>query len=256
MHMRSQSSRFAPGRRNALSVTVAAAAVVLTAATAALCGTDATTTRAEALFQTANRFWAEELKAGKDYVPAQLVLFDGQIRGACSVSRSLTGPFYCPSDLKVYLDADFLHQLEQHVSGTVEDFALGYVVGHELGQHIQNLVGTTSLVEQARADSVAALSARTWMTQELQADCFAGLWLRSALMHGQIKSVADPAAALDAISSISRARQAHLALGETMVDPLLTYGTSALRLKWFQRGLDSGRFNDCDTFRAEAAGKL
>lgn len=237
-------------------VVTLAAMVALTAVAAAPGATDTTSARAGALFQKANQFWAGELREGKAYIPAQLVLFHGQIRAVCGAAGSLTGPFYCPSDLKVYLDSQFLHQVARRTSGPLEDYALGYVIGHELGQHIQNLVGTTSLVEQARADSVASLSARTWMTQELQADCFAGLWMRSALMRQQIRPAADPSAALEAVSSVSQARLARPASGETMVDPLLTYATPALRLKWFQRGLDSGHFNDCNTFGAEAAGRL
>jgi uncharacterized protein len=214
------------------------------------------TTQAETLFRDANQFWSHEFTSGGSYRAAQLQLFDGHIRGVCGAAGTLTGPFYCPAEMKVYLDQNFLQQVTQRTPGPADDFALGYVIGHEMGLHIQNLVGTLDLVEQARENSAPALSARTWMTQELQADCFAGLWVRSAVMHGKLKPIADPAAVLSAVSSVTQQHEAHLAQGETMVDPLLTYGTVAQRLKWFQRGMDGGRFNDCDTFSAEAAGKL
>jgi predicted metalloprotease len=215
----------------------------------------ALTARAQALFAQGNQFWTQTFNAGGSYSPAELAFFNSQIKNACNDPGPLTGSFYCPDDLKVYLDQSFLEQVEQH-SPAVSDFALGYLVGHELGLHIQNLVGTTDLVEQARSNSAPAVSQRTWMTQELQADCYAGLWMRWALIHAGIKPISDSGAALEAVREVSAERYAHLAPGETMVDPVQTYGTSALRAKWFQRGLDDGTFNDCDTFSAAAAGKL
>ncbi len=194
--------------------------------------------------------------AGGSYKAASLALFDRQIRKVCGEPGPLTGPFYCPDEMKVYLDQSFLQQVAARNSGSVGEFALGYVIGHEMGLHIQGLVGTIDLVEQARENSSPTLSARIWMTQELQADCFAGMWLRWAVLHADLQPVADAAAALEAVSAVAQERAAHLSAGETMVDPLLTYATPAQRLKWFERGMDTGRFNACDTFSAEAAGKL
>jgi predicted metalloprotease len=224
-------------------------------ATAAPGAAPALTARAQALFAQGNQFWTQSFNVGGSYSPADLAFFSGQIKNVCNDAEPLTGSFYCPDDLKVYLDQNFLQQVEQR-SPAVSDFALAYMVGHELGLHIQNLVGTTDLVEQARSNSAPAVSERTWMTQELQADCYAGLWMRWALIHAGVKPIADSGAALEAVHDVSAERYAHLAPGESMVDPLQTYGTSALRAKWFQRGLDDGSFNDCDTFSAEAAGKL
>jgi uncharacterized protein len=226
-------------------------------AASAPAGDAAATARVQALFRDANQFWTHELDAaGGSYKPADLALFDRQIRKVCGQPGPLTGPFYCPDEMKVYLDQSFLQQVGARSSGSLGDFALGYVIGHEMGLHVQDLVGTIDLVEQARENSSPALSARIWKTQELQADCFAGMWLRWAIQHADLQPVADAAAALDAVSAVAQERQAHLAPGETMVDPLLTYGTPAQRLEWFQRGMNTGRFNDCDTFSAEASGKI
>jgi uncharacterized protein len=188
------------------------------------------------------------------YDSPDLTLFHGTVNGVCMAGQPLTGPFYCPSDERIYLDQSFLQQVAQR-AGPAGDLALAYIVGHELGEHVQALVGTTALVEQARSSSTAAVSARTWTTAELQSDCYAGLWVRWGLMQRQIRA-GDPAAALDAVAASSRELQAHLPKGAVMVDPIQTYGTAAQRLKWFQRGEDTGNFNDCDTFSAEAAGTL
>ncbi len=185
-----------------------------------------------------------------------MTFFSHDARSVCGETEPLSGPFYCPADMTVYLDRDFLAQVAHRLSGDVADYALAYVIGHGLGLHIQDLVGTTDLVQEARSNSGPALSARTWMTAELQADCYAGLWLRWAVAHHEVKPVTDANAILGVVSAVSSAWQSHLTSAERMVDPLLTYGTPAQRLKWFVRGRDSGSFNDCDTFSAEAAGKL
>lgn len=261
--LRSRSSRRA--HRYACSLFAAGLFAALTASAwatsgagdaAAGVGSDSAVTRARSLLQAGNQFWSRQFTKGGSYSPAQIAFFSHDVRNVCGESAALSGPFYCPDDMTVYLDRGFLDQIAQRLSGDDADYALAYVVGHELGLHIQNLVGTTDLVQQARSNSAPALSARTWMTAELQADCYSGLWLRWAVGHHVVKAVADADAVLSAVGAVSASWQSHLASGEIMVDPLLTYGTPALRLKWFQRGLDSGRFNDCDTFSAEAAGKL
>jgi predicted metalloprotease len=219
-------------------------------------GTDSAVSRTRSLFESSNRFWSQQLTKGGSYSPAQLSFFNHDVRDVCGEAGPLSGPFYCPADMTVYLDRDFLDRIGQRLSGDAADYALAYLVGHELGLHIQDLVGTTDLVQQARSNSAPALSARTWMTAELQADCYSGLWMRWALAHHEVKTVTDVASILSAVSAVSSDWQAHLATHETMVDPLLTYGTVAQQLAWFERGRDSGQFNDCDTFKAEAAGKL
>ncbi len=211
---------------------------------------------AQTLLSESNAYWTQEMGSlGASYEAPALTLFRGTIRGVCMSGSPLTGPFYCPADEHVYLDRDFVRQVAQR-AGPASGLALAYLIGHEVGQHVQYLVGTTALVEQARASSTAELSARTWMTAELQSDCYAGLWVRWALMHGEIGSGESASAALDAVAATSQALQAHLPAGATMVDPVATYGMAAQRLKWFQRGENSGQFKDCDTFGAEAAGTL
>jgi len=219
-------------------------------------GADRLVGRARSLLESGNQFWSQTFTKGGSYTPTQVTFFNHDARGVCGESGSLTGPFYCPADMTVYLDRDFLTQVTQRLSGAEADYALAYVIGHALGDHIQDLVGTTDLVQQARSNSGPALSARTWMTAELQADCYSGLFLRWAVAHRVVKPVTNADAVLSAVGAVSSAWQSHLAPGEIMVDPLLTYGTPAQRLKWFERGRDSGSFNDCDTFSAEQAGKL
>jgi uncharacterized protein len=241
----------------ALALPAASAATNAAADAAPKASTDKTVERARALLESSNQFWSREFSNGGSYSAAQLNLFKRGARGVCGeTTGALIGPFYCYDDMTVDLDRDFLDQVAQRLSGDSADYALAYVIGHEMGLHIQDLVGTTDLVQQARDNSSPALSARTWMTAELQADCYAGLWLRSAVARHEVKAVSDPGAVLDAVSAVSSAWQSHLSPGETMDDPLLTYGTAAQRLQWFERGRDSGRFNDCDTFSAGAAGKL
>jgi len=248
----------------ALAVTLAAAsawpvvATATTAADAATGPTDGIAGRAQALFAHANEFWSREIATlGGGYLTAKLTVYDGgQVKDACGTQLTFSGPFYCPMEQKVYLDQAYLQQLMQRLPAPQFDLALAAVLGHELGRHIQTQVGTTALVEQARARSRPKVSRQTWITAALQADCYAGLWVHAAQMDGTIKSGAGVAAALSAVSDLTHQHDTHLASGVEMPDPVLDYGTAAQRLKWFQRGMDSGNFNDCDTFGARAAGKL
>jgi hypothetical protein len=211
--------------------------------------------RAQSLFQAGNAYWTREFVTLKAlYQPAQLSLYAHTLTNTCGVDGMLVGPFYCPEDSQVYLPRDYLQQIADK-AGASADLALAYVVDHELGAHIQDLVGTTAQVEQARARSTPELSARTWAVAELQADCYAGLAVRAGLAQHQIAS-GDASAALQAVASVTQAEQAHLKSGEVMPDPVQTYATPAQRLSWFQRGLSSGNFAECDTFSAAAAGKL
>ena len=245
------------------AIVFSALAIAAPAASAAASGNapspasaDPAAVQARLLLSDANQFWSQTFTRGGSYSPAQVTLFKHDARGTCGETEALTGPFYCFDDMTVYLDRDFLDQIGQRLSGDAADYAFAYVIGHELGLHIQNLVGTTNLVQEARSNSGPKQSARTWMTAELQADCYAGLWMRSAVSRHQVRAVPDANAVLTAVAAVSTDWRSHLKAGETMADSLLTYGTAAQRLQWFQRGLDSGRFNDCDTFKAEAAGKL
>jgi hypothetical protein len=211
--------------------------------------------RAQALFAAANAYWTREFLTLKAvYQPAELSIYAHGLSNSCGVTGTILGPFYCPGDSHVYLPGDYLQRVADQ-AGSSADLALAYVIDHEVGAHIQDLIGTTEQVEQARARSTAVLSARTWAVAQLQADCYAGLAVRAGQSQRQI-GAGDPSAALQAVASVTESVQAHLKSGEVMPDPLQTYLTPAQRLSWFQRGLSGGNFAACDTFSAEAAGTL
>jgi len=213
--------------------------------------------RAQVLLRDANGDWTKLFAAlGSHYPPPALAFFTRTVPKACGAATALAGPFYCPDERKVYLDLAFLGQLAPRGSSTVDDAAIAYVLGHEIGHHVQSLLGTTALVEQARARSTPAVSARTWMTAELQADCYAGIWLGSALKRGVLPAGTNLAAVIAAIAPVSEAERAQPPEHAQMADPLLTYGTAAQRQHWLQQGIEAGQVNGCDTFGAEAAGKL
>ncbi|HEX4024762.1 MAG TPA: neutral zinc metallopeptidase [Steroidobacteraceae bacterium] len=215
--------------------------------------------RAQALLAHGNDYWSREIASlgGSQYLPAKLAVYStGHIDDVCGTRLNFSGPFYCPSDQKIYLDQDYLRALMRQVPAPDFDVALAAVIGHEFGRHIQTLVGTTALVEQARARSTAQVSRQTWITAALQADCYAGVWMHAAQMDGTIKPGADVSAALSAVAAVSRRLDTHRPSGVEMPDPVMGYASAAQRLKWFRQGLDTGSFNDCDTFKAEAAGTL
>jgi len=209
----------------------------------------------EALFSNSQSFWSEQIsQLGGRYRPSKLSFFTTSLSGHCKVQAAVTGPFYCPVEETVYLDQPFLQLLDQRSRGHSE-LTLGYLIAHEVAHHIQNVIGTTALVEQARSRSTPQLASRTWTALELQADCYAGLWAHWSAAHGTLKLPADVSSTLDAVVAVSQAWQSHLTAGQQMLDPF-THGSAAQRLKWFRRGLDTGGFGDCDTFGADAAGTL
>lgn len=193
--------------------------------------------------------WGEVFARGGDrYQPAVLVLFTDAVQSACGGASSASGPFYCPADQKVYLDLSFFRELDQRF-GAPGDFAQAYVVAHEIGHHVQTLLGVNQQVsrlqQQARSQAEAnQLSVRL----ELQADCFAGLWGHHAarndlLQEGDIDEGLAAAAAIgdDRLQGQSQGR---------VVPESFTHGSSAQRAEWLRRGLASGRIEDCDTFAA------
>jgi uncharacterized protein len=219
-----------------------------TAPPAAAPSSDATAQRVQALLRDANVTWSQQFQAlGSLYPAADVAFFRQTVRKACGSEAALTGPFYCPDDRRIYFDEseDF-----------TDDAAIAYVVGHEMGHHAQSLMGTTPLVAQARSRSSPAVAARTWMAAELQADCYAGIWLGSAMKRGVIHPGRALSAVLDAAAVVSQSANAHLPTGAQAPDPVLTYGTAPQRLAWLQRGIDGGDINQCDTFGAQASGKL
>src|SRR4051812_20862031 len=203
----------------------------------------------DAVARDAEETWQGVL--GSRYEPTKVVLFRDSIQSACGFAQSATGPFYCPGDRKVYLDLSFYDELQRRF-GAPGDFAQAYVLAHEIGHHVQNLMGTEARVRQAqRADSssVNALSVRL----ELQADCYAGVWGHTAMTPGRAaegKVELDPGdaeEALHAAAAIGDDRLQRLGTGRVMPEKF-THGTSEQRMTWFKRGFDSGDPNACDTF--------
>jgi predicted metalloprotease len=193
--------------------------------------------------------WSALFRAqGATYQPPKLVLFTGRTRTACGTGQSATGPFYCPADRKVYIDLDFYRLMQERfrVSG---EFAQAYVIAHEVGHHVQNLMGLSDKVHglQQRMDETQAnaLSVRL----ELQADCFAGVWAFHANRARQILEQGDVETALSAATAIGDDALQRQAQGYVVPDSF-THGTSAQRVRWFRTGLDSGDVAQCDTFEA------
>ncbi|WP_321350865.1 neutral zinc metallopeptidase [Halopseudomonas oceani] len=183
---------------------------------------------------------------GRQYQEPKLVLFSNRVQSACGSASSAVGPFYCPGDQQVYLDLAFFNDMKQQL-GAPGDFAQAYVIAHEVGHHVQTLLGISQKVRQAGAGrsqaEVNALSVR----QELQADCFAGLWGHAANRERQLLDPDDLDEALTAASAIGDDRLQRQA-GQDVVPDSFTHGTSAQRVKWFKRGFDSGDITACDTF--------
>jgi predicted metalloprotease len=181
------------------------------------------------------------------YVRPKLHLFRGSVQTACGAASTAVGPFYCPGDQKVYLDLDFFQELQDrfHASG---DFARAYVIAHEVGHHVQRLIGVFDKVEQARRQGASmegadGLSVR----QELQADCFAGVWANRSQQSLNWLQDGDVESALNAASQIGDDTLQREARG-TVVPDSFTYGTSAQRVRWFKTGFDSGDMTRCNTF--------
>ena len=192
--------------------------------------------------------WHETLpKLGHDYVDPHLVLFSDAVQSACGMASAAVGPFYCSEDSTVYLDVSFFRELEERF-GAPGDFARAYVIAHEVGHHVQNLLGISSQVARQRAsgseEQANALSVRL----ELQADCFAGVWAAHAKQERDFIDNGDIEEALQAASSIGDDRLQKQAQGY-VVPESFTHGSSAQRVEWFRRGVTSGDPNACDTFR-------
>lgn len=183
---------------------------------------------------------------GLQYVEPTLVLFSGRVNSACGQASSAVGPFYCPGDQQLYIDLSFFADLANR-HGAPGDFAQAYVVAHEIGHHVQTLLGISQKVRaagQGRSEAqVNALSVR----QELQADCFAGLWGHAAKVDRDLLDEGDLEEALQAASAIGDDRLQREA-GRRVVPDSFTHGTSKQRVAWFRRGFDSGDFAACDTF--------
>jgi len=187
-------------------------------------------------------------RAGKRYQEPRLVLFTDAVDSACGMASAAVGPFYCPADHKVYIDLGFYRDLrERHQAPG--DFAQAYVIAHEVGHHVQNLLGVSRKVQEARAGADQAEANRLSVMLELQADCFAGVWANRADRARQILEAGDVEEALNAASQIGDDRLQRQARGYVAPDSF-THGSSAQRVRWFRRGLEGGDLSRCDTFSA------
>ena len=190
--------------------------------------------------------WGNLLPAqgGKQYRHAKLVLFRDSIRSACGQAESATGPFYCPGDEKVYLDLGFFEELKGRF-GAPGEFAQAYVIAHEIGHHVQKVLGIESKVQRMRASNPAEANPLS-VRLELQADCFAGVWAKSTEQR-KIIDQSDVEAGLRAAASVGDDRLQKMATGHVSPESF-THGSSRQRTQWFQSGLNSGRMSACDTF--------
>jgi predicted metalloprotease len=182
---------------------------------------------------------------GKTYEDPKLVLFSNRINSACGLASAASGPFYCPSDHKVYLDMAFFNQMKTQL-GASGDFAQAYVVAHEVGHHVQNLLGILPKVNQMREQMSDADSNKMSVRVELQADCFAGIWGKFTQQKG-ILDAGDLGEALNAAQQIGDDTLQKKSQGY-VVPESFNHGTSAQRVKWFKQGFDSGKLTSCDTF--------
>jgi predicted metalloprotease len=193
--------------------------------------------------------WQEKFRqSGKTYQNPKLVLYRGHIRSGCGLGAAQMGPFYCPQDGKVYIDLAFYNELQRRfkVSG---DFAQAYVIAHEVGHHVQTLLGITDKAVQAKARAGEAGGNAIQVRMELQADCLAGIWAYYAQNKLQIVEAGDIDEALNAAAAIGDDRIQRQIEGEVHPESF-THGSSAQRVRWFKRGFENGNFPSCDTFSA------
>lgn len=186
-------------------------------------------------------------QAGVQYVDPTLVMFSGAVQSACGGASAAMGPFYCPNDQKLYLDTDFFTIMQQKM-GAGGDFAYAYVVAHEVGHHVQNLLGVLGETMKLRQQVGEADANRISVLTELQADCFAGVWGRNAneqfgtIEDGDIEEAINAAAAVGDDTLMQQA-------GRAVRPESFTHGSSADRMTWFKRGFDSGQIAQCNTFK-------
>ena len=186
---------------------------------------------------------------GKTYREPRLVLFSGAVQSACGFAQAAMGPFYCPADQKVYIDLSFYRDLKNR-HGAPGDFAQAYVIAHEIGHHVQTLLGISEKVHSARMRVSQKEGNRLSVMQELQADCFAGVWAHHADRARQILEKGDIEEALGAASAIGDDRLQRKTRGYVTPDSF-THGSSAQRVRWFKQGLNTGDVAQCNTFRAD-----
>ena len=199
--------------------------------------------------KTTEDTWGEIFrKAGSRYQPPTLVLYKGTTQTACGYGQSAMGPFYCPGDQKVYVDLAFYNDMKRRMGGG-GDFALGYVLAHEVGHHVQYLLGINQKVQQMMSRMSKTDANKLSVRMELQADCFAGVW-GSYMKRDGVLEDGDLEKALRTASAIGDDRLQKQSTGRVVPDSF-THGTSEQRLAWFKKGYDSGNPNVCDTFGAD-----
>ena len=188
-------------------------------------------------------------QAGRQYQDPTLVLFNASVRSACGMASAASGPFYCPADRQVYLDVSFFRELAQRYAAA-GDFAQAYVIAHEVGHHVQTLLGVSAKVQAARQRGERMEGDNGLLVrQELQADCLAGVWAHHAQQRLDWLEAGDLQEALQAASAIGDDRLQQQSRGQVMPDAF-THGTSAQRVRWFKLGLEQGKVGQCDTFKA------
>jgi uncharacterized protein len=202
------------------------------------------------LGETEDVWQARFAAVGKNYAAPRLVLFSGGVRSACGSASSAVGPFYCSRDQQVYIDLGFFAEMENRLGGSSGEFAQAYVIAHEVGHHIQHLDGSLARVQQARqrgenVEGAGGLAVR----QELQADCYAGVWAHVAERRHRWLEPGDLEQALRTASAIGDDKLQRRGQG-TVVPDSFTHGTSEQRVRWFRAGFDHGDPARCDTFAA------
>jgi uncharacterized protein len=191
--------------------------------------------------------WAAEFQqTGRQYRYARLNMFTGQVNTGCGPATSAVGPFYCPADAEVYIDLDFFRELSDRF-GAPGDFAQAYVIAHEIGHHVQNLLGISDEVRQRQQSAGSQAEANEWSVRlELQADCLAGVWAHSVYARGDLEpgDIEEGLAAAEAVGDDRIQEQA----GMTVDPETWTHGSAAERQRWFERGFESGQSSQCNTF--------
>ena len=200
------------------------------------------------LADTEDTWTAVFAKKGMVYTKPKLVLFKGSVDSACGSADTAVGPFYCPDDEKVYIDLDFYNELRDQY-GAPGDFAQAYVIAHEVGHHVQNLLGTSAKVEQLEEQSDETTANRYSVMLELQADCYAGVWAKQTDNTQHFLEPGDIEEAMNAASQIGDDTLQRESQGYVVPDSF-THGTSAQRMKWFNAGFTGGDIDSCDTFNA------
>ncbi|HEY7663771.1 MAG TPA: neutral zinc metallopeptidase [Xanthobacteraceae bacterium] len=193
-------------------------------------------------------------RAGKTYEPPTLVMFSGATRSACGFAQAAMGPFYCPNDQKVYLDTAFFQDLERRFRGCEIgskscQFAQAYVITHEVGHHVQNLLGILPKVQRMQQNLDKSEANQLQVRVELQADCLAGVWANHSEQEWQFIEPGDVEAAMQTASAIGDDRLQRQSQGYVVPDAF-THGSSAQRTRWFMNGLKSGQVESCDTFNS------